>query len=259
MLLKLCASGLLAAMLGSIMAAVLAQDDDMVVENEQAQEQLPPVFIPTNDWQIIESGQAIPAGLHIRMDLQTGLKEAKLMDGSKFTGGDQRRVGNHGYSDRRGVVNKRSKVFTKEEYLAMLRESSTLTPTHPLHAITHLTSTHPLHALTPTHPPPTLRGQPADRTLTSVTLHGEVVSMLELVRCLGDEWQQSAEVVRLLDELEYHVHEIDNGRDLVRVGGLPVLLRLLNHTHSDVQSGAALVLGSAAQRSECIVCIYVHY
>ena len=81
--------------------------------------------------------------------------------------------------------------------------------------------------------------------------------MLELVRCLGDEWQLSAEVVRILDELEYHVHEIDNGRDLVRVGGLPVLLRLLNHTHSDVQSGAALVLGSAAQRSECIVCIRI--
>ena len=27
------------------------------------------------------SGQAIPAGLHVRMNLETGLKEAKLMDG----------------------------------------------------------------------------------------------------------------------------------------------------------------------------------
>ena len=27
-------------------------------------------------------GQAIPAGLHVRMNLQTGKKEAKLMDGS---------------------------------------------------------------------------------------------------------------------------------------------------------------------------------
>ena len=27
------------------------------------------------------SGQAIPAGLHVRMSMQTGEKEAKLMDG----------------------------------------------------------------------------------------------------------------------------------------------------------------------------------
>ena len=27
------------------------------------------------------AGQAIPAGLHVRMNLETGLKEAKLMDG----------------------------------------------------------------------------------------------------------------------------------------------------------------------------------
>lgn len=39
------------------------------------------VFQPTADWQTIQPGQGIPAGLHVRMNLQTGLKEAKLMDG----------------------------------------------------------------------------------------------------------------------------------------------------------------------------------
>ncbi len=256
MLLKLCVRLLLAMVLVSMMVAVLTQKDDMVIEEEQ--EQLLPVFIPTSHWQIIESDQPIPAGLHIRINMQTGLKEAKLMDGSRFTG-DQRRVRNHGYSDRRGVVNKRSKVFTKEEYTRMLQESSTLTPSHPLSAITHLTTLTPL----PTHLTQDTTHtsvKPTDRMLTfepSLTLHGEVVSMLELVSCLGDEWRSPLELVMILDELEYHVHEIDNGRDLARVGGLPMLLRLLNHTHSNVRSGAALVLGSAAQRSEFIVCVCV--
>ena len=37
-------------------------------------------FIPTHEWQVIKNGQAIPAGLHVRMNFQTGVKEAKLMD-----------------------------------------------------------------------------------------------------------------------------------------------------------------------------------
>ena len=39
------------------------------------------VFQPTAEWQTIQSGQGIPPGLHVRMNLQTGQKEAKLMDG----------------------------------------------------------------------------------------------------------------------------------------------------------------------------------
>lgn len=38
------------------------------------------VFHPTREWQEVRDGQSIPPGLHVRMDLQTGIKEAKLMD-----------------------------------------------------------------------------------------------------------------------------------------------------------------------------------
>ncbi len=199
-------------------------------------EEAPPVFVPTSEWQQIAPGQSIPAGLHVRMSLQTGLKEAKLMED---TSGDQRRADYHGYSDRRGVVNKRSKAFTLEEYMSMLQETPEQSSSQPP-ALTHLT-THPEH----THS--TL----IDKTLNfdpPVTLHKEAVTILELIRSLGDSETLPSKLVGLLDDLEYHVHEIDNGRDLVGVGGVPVLLRLLNCTQSDVRSHAALVLGSAAQR-----------
>jgi hypothetical protein len=36
-------------------------------------------FVATYEWQEIKEGQSIPAGLHVKMDLQTGKKMAKLM------------------------------------------------------------------------------------------------------------------------------------------------------------------------------------
>lgn len=40
-------------------------------------------FVATDEWQTIAEGQAIPRGLHVRINLQTGLKEAKLLDESE--------------------------------------------------------------------------------------------------------------------------------------------------------------------------------
>ncbi|XP_063708033.1 nucleotide exchange factor Sil1 [Culicoides brevitarsis] len=37
-------------------------------------------FVPTKEWQEIKKGQSIPPGLHVRMNLQTGKKEAKLLE-----------------------------------------------------------------------------------------------------------------------------------------------------------------------------------
>jgi nucleotide exchange factor SIL1 len=38
------------------------------------------VFIPTSEWQTIKPDQGIPRGLHVRLNIQTGVKEAKLLD-----------------------------------------------------------------------------------------------------------------------------------------------------------------------------------
>ncbi|KXJ70583.1 hypothetical protein RP20_CCG023086 [Aedes albopictus] len=37
-------------------------------------------FVATDEWQEIEEGQSIPQGLHVRINLQTGKKEAKLLE-----------------------------------------------------------------------------------------------------------------------------------------------------------------------------------
>ena len=58
------------------------QNDDHTVEinNDEVEEIDPEPFIPTHEWQVVKENQAIPAGLHVRMNFQTHVKEAKLMD-----------------------------------------------------------------------------------------------------------------------------------------------------------------------------------
>ena len=38
------------------------------------------IFVATKEWQQIKEGQSVPAGLHYRMNLETGKKEAKIID-----------------------------------------------------------------------------------------------------------------------------------------------------------------------------------
>ena len=76
----------------------------------------------------------------------------------------------------------------------------------------------------------------------------DVEVMLELLVLLGDIETSHPEALQALEELEYHVHQVDNARELDGLGGLVVLLRLLNASSDEVRGMAAQVLGSAMQR-----------
>lgn len=57
------------------------ETNDLIGQNVDEQDLN--VFKPTSEWQTVLEGQAIPAGLHVRMNLATGHKEAKLLDDQK--------------------------------------------------------------------------------------------------------------------------------------------------------------------------------
>ena len=46
------------------------------------------VFVATNEWQEISEGQTVPAGLHYRINLETGKKEAKFIDSEEIDNQD---------------------------------------------------------------------------------------------------------------------------------------------------------------------------
>jgi len=51
------------------LSATLSLENRVIVETFQA----------TDEWQEIKDGQKVPGGLHYRMNLETGKKEAKLL------------------------------------------------------------------------------------------------------------------------------------------------------------------------------------
>lgn len=51
-----------------------------------------------------------------------------------------------------------------------------------------------------------------------------------------------------LDELEFYVHQIDNAIDLDTIGGLTLVIKLMNSTDPSLVRQATYVLGSATQR-----------
>lgn len=55
-----------------------AADTDLICPTDNAVECYPRIFQPTKDFQDIKEGQDIPPGLHVRMNVYTGQKEARL-------------------------------------------------------------------------------------------------------------------------------------------------------------------------------------
>ena len=269
--------------------------EDFEEESDGAEEQRD-VFVATKEWQVVEEGQAIPPGLHVRMNLQTGLKEAKLLDdedknddvelasesvnasedgdserdseasssdsssqvsqGIKFKG-DYRRTHYFGKSDRRGIVNKKTKVFSRKELLQALHneDKSDDSAEHMLLTAQDSRDDESVSAHTISHRElgdilPASVDQESGKRQAELpyTLHEEVGMMLEHSQTLAKKNATVEELVHALEELEYHVHNLDNAKDLNAIGGLVLVIRQLNHSSPEVRSNAAHVVGAASQR-----------
>ena len=284
---------------------VTADDEDsdltLEVEDEEEPEGID-VFEATREWKVVKEGQAIPPGLHIRMNLQTGEKEARLMPDSapddtastkegengetrdtktpqstastskeQPTGtkgsagpnkqphpgfifrGDHRRDHHYGHSDRRGIINKRRRVFTQREVAEALRkmDESGNADLTKLPSIAYSKAAPAEAAATHSQKSGGVRivqqdGPPKPRL--EKPMHRDLIEMMQHTKTLARQTATVAELLQALEELEYHVHHIENARELNTIGGLVVVVRLLNHTHPDIRSGAAHVIGAAAQR-----------
>ena len=76
----------------------------------------------------------------------------------------------------------------------------------------------------------------------------DIEIITHLVKMLNSSSSNLSEKEHALDELEYYVHQIDNARDLHSIGGLALVVKLINSTEPSLASRATYVLGSAAQR-----------
>lgn len=230
------------------------------------------IFQATHQWQTVRQGQAIPPGLHVRLNLQTGRREAKLLDDTTqeeppqstsaayITQGSPDRVqrmkaaiqqamqqlDNDETStddkekgvrprtdDKEGIKNLKEKYFTRDELKDALKKFKA-----------EKISDKEMQVKTKYRNMEELKKEFAE-------MNAVMKSDLEILEELLEKYKQSDlledDLRTILTDLEYYLHQIDNAQNFVTLGGLECVMRDLNHTSEVIRSETAVVLGSAVQ------------
>nr|XP_013033891.2 nucleotide exchange factor SIL1 isoform X2 [Anser cygnoides] len=188
------------------------------------------VFYPTHQWQALRPGQAVPAGSHVRLNLQTGDREARLPDGE------------NGKSDTRGEKRRRrldkmdidSNSFTSQELkkaLAKMKESEKAE--RMAHEEEVKKKFRPIQQLK------------EEFEKLNVKMETDYEIMDKLISKFNSSASTLDEKVAALYDLEYYVHQVDNAKDFLSMGGLQLVIEGLNSTEPVLKEHAAFVLGAA--------------
>eukprot|EP00794_Sanderia_malayensis_P005152 gene5152-5802_t len=232
-------------------------------------------FIPTKEWQVVKKGQSIPAGLHVRMNFQTHVREAKLMDGddgARFNRNKNLKDANAG---KFGIKNEKQNA----EFAQSAAEGPKIVLGDDLKKEDSFGDPDRLY-FTKSHLKEALKDfrdkfQNEDlKTDEQEITRAEAVkkkfrSIEEIRKELGDSFgfqiKSDAQIMKLklellrspnsteqelsivLDDLENYVHQIDNAVDLEKMGGFELIISYLNHSVATLQEKAAKVIGSAVQ------------
>ncbi|XP_065071819.1 nucleotide exchange factor SIL1-like [Rhopilema esculentum] len=223
-------------------------------------------FIPTKDWQVVKNDQSVPAGLHIRMNLQTGLKEAKLMDGD-----DGARFLKQKVKQNEGNDKVHQEKHQDGPNIVMSDEMKDEAESYPESDKIYFTKQHLKDALKDFRDKFHDDGVKSDgqEISRSEAVKQKFRSIEEIRKELEDHmgWKVKSdaqlmkirvEILRAenatkeeqshaLEDLEYYVHQIDNAVDLEKMHGLQVVIQFLNNSDLQLQEKAAKVIGAAVQ------------
>lgn len=200
-----------------------------------AEEELDPevlnVFHPTHEWQALRPGQAVPAGSHVRLNLQTGTREVKLQDEDKFQ--------NTLKGSKKGKrLDINTNTYTSQDLksaLAKFKEGTEMESSKEdkaRHAeIKRLFR--PIEELK------------KDFEELNVVIETDMQIMVRLINKFNSSSSSLEEKIAALFDLEYYVHQMDNAQDLLSFGGLQVVINGLNSTEPLLKEYAAFVLGAA--------------
>ncbi|XP_062909735.1 nucleotide exchange factor SIL1 isoform X1 [Mobula hypostoma] len=215
---------------------VLGQTEENAgnIEDAQVEDDLDPedmeVFYPTNEWQTIKPGQPIPAGLHVRLNLETGKNEAKIPDDDS---------GNSGLKywkqgTRQGMVNTNSKSFTAKELkraLKLMKQEGNI----------EIEEDHEEKVRKTFRP---IKELMKDFEAMNVVMETDMEIINKLISKFNSTIATLEEKIGALYDLEYYVHQVDNANHLVSTGGLQIVINALNVTEPLIREHAAFVLGS---------------
>ncbi|NXP18445.1 SIL1 factor, partial [Scytalopus superciliaris] len=203
--------------------------NEPVTEDDADPEDLE-VFYPTHQWQTLRPGQAVPAGSHVRLNLQTGGREAKLPDtenGNRDTREGRRRK-------RLGKVDVDANSFTSQELkeaLAKMKESEKAERKAQEEEVRK--KFRPIEQLK------------EEFEKLNMKMETDYEIMVKLISKFNSSASTLDEKVAALYDLEYYVHQVDNAKDFLSMGGLRLVIDGLNSTEAALKEHAAFVLGAA--------------
>lgn len=177
-------------------------------------------FTATKNWKTVEDGQAIPSGLHVRVNLQTGKKEAKLLDE------EEKKSAMVEVKDDR-LDPEEMKEFLKKFKGDDVKEEKAFRSYEEL-----------------------------KREFENLNV--DVKTDLEIMMQLMQDFRNLIETppednevfLALLTDLEYLVHQYDNAMEFARLGGFTLVVKFLNMTSDyKVREEVLHVLGSSVQNN----------
>lgn len=170
------------------------------------------VFKPEKYWKNVEADEAIPKGLHVRINLSTGQKEAKLLEAE-----------DKDEDTRDAMTPEQLKTFLK----GVKDESSKLKETDR----------------SKFRDMETIEKDFASLNLRPVKSDSHTIQ--ELLELYRNKSSKDEEKEGHLREMEYLLHQYDVAKDFVRMGGIKDILPGLNNTI--LRDHVALALGAALQ------------
>ncbi|KAF7239838.1 Nucleotide exchange factor SIL1, partial [Varanus komodoensis] len=192
------------------------------------------VFSPTNQWQTVLPGQAIPAGLHVQLNLQTGEKIAKLSDKND----EKSEVKDLPKSKRLGPIDIDPSSFTRQELKkALAKVKENMKTDDALEQKAHQEDVKK-------------RFRPIEKLKEefreiNLQLETDFEIMFKLINKFNSSASTLEEKITALYDLEYYVHQVDNANDLLSLGGLQLLINGLNNTEPQMKEYISFVLGAA--------------
>uniref|UniRef100_A0A8D0LD56 Nucleotide exchange factor SIL1 n=1 Tax=Sphenodon punctatus TaxID=8508 RepID=A0A8D0LD56_SPHPU len=192
------------------------------------------VFYPTHQWQTVRAGQAVPAGLHVRLNLQTGEREARFPDNKN----EKSDIEDEKKGKRLGKIDIDSNSFTSQELkkaLAKMKESGKTESTVEQKANVEDVRKRFRR----------IEELKEEFEELNMRIETDFEVMVKLINKFNSSASTLAEKVAALYDLEYYVHQVDNAKDLLSLGALRLLINGLNSTEPVLKEHASFVLGAA--------------
>ncbi|XP_035599969.1 nucleotide exchange factor SIL1-like [Oncorhynchus keta] len=207
----------------------LDDEDAHHMEEEPDPEDLD-VFRPTDQWQSLKPGQAVPRGSHVRLNLQTSQREVKL--------GEHQILKYQIDGQRQGKENTPGPSFNAEELKKALKNIK-----EGVDPETSDKEKEEKEALRAQFRP--MEELKRDMAKLDMLMESDFQVISRLMSQFNSSNTTVEEKIKALHDLEYLVHQVDNAQNLASRGGLKLVVDALNSTDYRLQESAAFVLGSA--------------